>query len=477
MTGKKHIFLYAFVAALFLTLTGPSLFSDGMFMDGLLYATISKNMANGLGTFWSPQLSNGIYPVFYEHPPLAFGLQGLWFWVFGDSIFVERFYSLTTYVLVGILIVLIWKEITKSIKTGWIPLLLWVTVSNVPWACANNMLENTMAIFITLSAFLYIKSLKRNNYLLVFLSGIVLSLALLTKGFVALYIWTFPFFFWIIFKEGFIKTCINTFILVFATALPIYLLYTFSSEAATNMSTYFNNQVVGSIQGVITVKSRFAIIGQFFQQIIAPVFIGILVVAINYKRKNSFSEPNANAKMAILFFLVVLSGVLPITISMKQRGFYILTVFPFFAISLGYYLYPFFIKIIDAVSAKQYATFKFITYLLVIISLTLSVMQINRIGRDVNTVELSYTTIKHIGKNKTINICPSMFTDWSLHGYFARNGNVSLDADTNKIHNFLLVKGNCEGLEYSEYNELEIGLKEYKIFEKKQLQKSVETEN
>ena len=38
--------------------------------------------------------------------------------------------------------------------------------------------------------------------------------------------------------------------------------------------------------------------------------------------------------------LVVLAGILPIMISMKQRGYYILSVYPFFALSAGYFLLP-----------------------------------------------------------------------------------------------------------------------------------------
>jgi len=83
-------------------------------MDGLFYADISRNMSIGLGSFWKPHLTNNIFNVFYEHPPLAFGLQSLFFKFFGDSVYVERLYSILTYILVGYLIVLIWENLTKD---------------------------------------------------------------------------------------------------------------------------------------------------------------------------------------------------------------------------------------------------------------------------------------------------------------------------------------------------------------------------
>ena len=40
-------------------------------MDGLMYSAISKNLANGIGTFWNPYLSETLFPEFHEHPPLV----------------------------------------------------------------------------------------------------------------------------------------------------------------------------------------------------------------------------------------------------------------------------------------------------------------------------------------------------------------------------------------------------------------------
>jgi hypothetical protein len=197
MNKNSQITFYLFIGALFIIITAPALFSEGMVMDGVLYASISRNMADGLGTFWKPYLSHGFFPEFYEHPPLALGLQSLWFRVFGDSIYVERFYSLFTYFLMGLVIVAIWKQFTNSYKTGWIPLLFYFSMLKISWACANNMLENTMSVFIGLSILFYLKSINNNKMYFVIISGLFLFLATLTKGLVGLYVWGFPFFLWL----------------------------------------------------------------------------------------------------------------------------------------------------------------------------------------------------------------------------------------------------------------------------------------
>ena len=157
----RHKLGYFAVTAFFIAICAPTLFSDGMFLDGVTYAAIAKNMANGFGEFWSPYYSDSLFPKFHEHPPLAIGIQAFFFKVFGDSIYVERIYSLATYLITGRIIVLIWKRITGSFQFGWLPMLLWFLVTDTVWACSNNMLENTMMIFTTLSFLWILKSEKK----------------------------------------------------------------------------------------------------------------------------------------------------------------------------------------------------------------------------------------------------------------------------------------------------------------------------
>jgi hypothetical protein len=68
-------FFYIFVAGIFLIIVSPALLADGMFVDGLIYATISKNLSAGLGSFWHLHFTDSIFPVFSTHPPLSFGLE------------------------------------------------------------------------------------------------------------------------------------------------------------------------------------------------------------------------------------------------------------------------------------------------------------------------------------------------------------------------------------------------------------------
>ncbi len=412
-----------------LLITAPALFSKGMFSDGLLYAAISRNMANDMGSFWVPHLSDGFFDRFFEHPPLALGLQSIWFRLLGDSFLIERFYSLFTLVLNGWIIVLIWKHFTGSFQRGWLPLFLWIMVSTVTWSCANNMLENTMAVFVSLGFLFYLKYTDKGHWSFILLSGTMLALSALTKGLVGLYIWGVPFFMWLVFKNrSFGKMVLESVFLILSTSLPIVLLYLFSDAAAFNMVSYFNHQVVDASQNVVTVDSRFAILKEFFSQTLIPIILIVLIITpgLIKRKKQTMQALAENKKLFLILMLIVMAGVLPIMISVKQRGFYILTVYPFFSIAAGLLVLPLVEKRLSGLRHAHFKILKWACVALIIASLTLSVVQSNSIGRDKDKLLMCYEVIKLSGKGSRINIAEEFKNESSLHGYFARYGNVSL---------------------------------------------------
>lgn len=272
----KQFPFYLIAVAIFLIMVSPTMFSDGMFMDGLWYAAIAKNLANGVGGLWDLQLSKTIYTHFIEHPPFAFWLQAIFFWMFGESFLIERFYSLFMILVTAWAISLIWKNVSgkKYSRFGWLPILFWVSIPLVSWSAANNMLENTMAVFICLSVLFTIKSLKAKRFAFLAISGLMLFLALLTKGFVALFPLSLPFWIYLFNKnKAFKEMFISTFVLIIFTVMPLLFIFVFSQEGATSLFHYFNKQVVGSINNVQTVDSRFFIVSRLFQELL-PALAG-----------------------------------------------------------------------------------------------------------------------------------------------------------------------------------------------------------
>ena len=438
---KNNLYpFYLSVFGIILIIISPSLLSDGMFLDGLLYAVISKNLANGIGDFWHLHLTKTLSPIFFEHPPLAFGLQSLFFKILGDSIFVEKLYSFLTYVVTGIIIVKIWKKliVNNSNQTAWLPLLLWITIPLVFWAIPNNMLENTMMIFTSLSVLFILKSFENRRFLYLFLAGLSLFGAFLCKGFVGLF--TFSFIFWIfIIKRNinFKRFFIDTSVLFFSALLPLIVLYFAVPESIDNILAYINKQVVGSVQNVQTVETRFFILIRLFLELIPMFLLIILLVAFTFKVKFS----NSNIKWFWVFLLLGLSGVIPIMISMKQRGFYILATFPLFSIAFALLIVERVDYLMKKINTKgvKFKIYKYASILIFAIGVSLVLYNSNKIGRDKDKIEDVHSVGDIVSKNTIIAIEPKIRTDWSLHGYFARYYSISLNHNVSANEKYLLV--------------------------------------
>jgi 4-amino-4-deoxy-L-arabinose transferase-like glycosyltransferase len=146
--SRTRLSVRLFILALILGLTLPRMWQPGMFGDGLLYATIARNLSLGVGSFWTPSFTQTRWSQFFEQPPLGLALQAGAFWIFGDSLIIERAYSLALFGLHALVILTLWRRIAPA-SDDWLPLLFWILPSSVVWAVINNMLENTQALFTT----------------------------------------------------------------------------------------------------------------------------------------------------------------------------------------------------------------------------------------------------------------------------------------------------------------------------------------
>jgi len=127
---------------------------------------------------------------------------------------------------------------------------------------------------------------------------------------------------------------------------------------------------------------------------------------------------------------------------MKQSGFYILPTYPFFAIGAGILMHPLLDSIFINMNyrSKGFLFFKWIGYGIFFIGIILSIYFSDRYSRDKIKIKDTYSILPEIPKGSIININPDMFEDWSLHGYFGRFKNISLDPDLNNSRQFLLIR-------------------------------------
>lgn len=436
----KSTSFYIAIAGIFMLIICHTWLSDGMFMDGTIYAVISRNLAIGSGSFWQPHFSDTLFPVFMEHPPLAFGLEGVFFMIFGDSRFVERFYSLLTILITAMVLVSIWKQLQKNSSTGWLPVLFWILMPTVSWTSVNNMLENTLVIFLCLSVLFYIKSLKKNRVVFICTAGLMLSLGFLTKGFVAFAPLAFPFFIWLFLRNNkFLSMVSDTLLMLFSSLLPLVLLF-FMPGSREYLPTYIEMAFSKITQGV-TASSRFYIIYRLILELLPSLGIIIVFMFFYWKNKLSYNNITSGLRPSAAFFSLGMAGVLPILLTMDQSAYFLLTSFPFFAVALGLLVNPFVENMLIRIdySSKGYTFFKHFGILALSVSIILSVYYSGDTNRDKNKLLDMRVIIDHLKENSTINIIPLMDNDWSLYSYYERYKKVSLDPDLKNRHEYLLI--------------------------------------
>ncbi|MBI5010384.1 MAG: glycosyltransferase family 39 protein [Bacteroidia bacterium] len=465
----KGTFFYITITGIFILIICHSWFSDGMFMDGTIYAVLSRNMANGTGTFWQPHFSDTMFPVFVEHPPLAFGIEGILFRIFGDNRFVERFYSMFTIFITAIIMVLIWKTVLKKTSTGWLPLLFWITMPTVNWISVNHMLENTLAIFICLSVLFYFKSLSSRRILYIFLSGSMLSLGFLTKGFVTFTPLSLPFFYWLFMrKRRFFSMAADSSLLLLSAILPLIILYFFTG-AHEFLPKYIDMALFKITEGE-TADSRYYILYRLIMEIIPSVALIILFIFFRTLKKQSVNISNESTLLSLVFFSLGMAGILPILTTMDQSTYFLYLSLPFFALSFAFIVNPYLEPLIEKINYKSsgFRLFKIFGVVTISAGFFLSVYFSKEINRDKNMIMDMRMILPHLEESSTISILPDMRQNYSLFTYYARYKDVSLDIDMNNMHEYLLIATSL----YSDtinkhYEKINLDTKEYALYRRK----------
>lgn len=445
-----------------------------MFLDGVNYAAISKNLANGIGSFWQPHYTKTLYTSFHEQPPLAFGIQAIFFKLLGNHLYVERIYSLLTGILTILLMIKIWNFIHikfDSKQLNWLPVCFWIITPIVFWSYSNNMLENTMGIFCLASIFYVIKSILANTKqkaLYIFLASLLIVAGFLSKGFVALYPLSTIFFYWLVHRKlSFQKMLILSALIFFIATLILSLITIIEHDAFKNLSIYFNQQVVKSLSGAREVSGgRFNILNRLYRELLPVLCMSMILVVIKYRKNKALILNDSSVLNNFLFFLVIgISASLPLMISPKQAGFYLVPSIPYYAIAFGSLIMPILTNWINKIdiSKRGFQMFKMISIISLAGAIVISISQVGKTGRDKEKLHDIYQIGKVMDKGSVISVPESICEDWELIAYFARYFYISLDCK-NANHEYYLDNRNSDIYLSANYSEYLMQLKRYRLF-------------
>lgn len=469
MNTATQRYFWLVTIAVFTLLLVPPLLQDGMFLDGVTYASIARNLAEEQGSAFTLHYTQTLYSNFYEHPPLQFILQSLLFRALGDTIFAERLYTLITAIFSLWAVVLLWKLFTKNteyMKLSWLPVLLWITVPVVFWSYRNNMLENTLTVFTLFSVYFLLRFIQTNNLWQLFLGCVLILLAFLSKGFVGLFPMAAGGIYYLIFRNSSLaKTIVTTLIFI---SLPVVLFFSATlvfPDLPDSFTRYFQIQFLPSVNNKreITTGNRLWIFGKLFIELLAPAIAAVLVWFFTQKPviKNPFR------KEAFLFFLIGLSASLPLAITLKQRSYYLVPSVPFYILSISFFISPYIFSLLEKVTVIVQKTLKYTGFLIVMATIVIGLFSFGRFSRDELLLKDIYQMKEHISKGEIIsteNLC----TNWIVVAYMCRVNYYSLDCETEHSYFIALKNDIVPERINTQYEKSDLSLTYFQLYRKKQ---------
>jgi len=423
----------------------PRLVRRGLFLDGLTYATIARNLAEGRGRFWEPFYTATLYPAFHEHPPFAFWLQSLWFRALGDRWWVERVYCAAAAAAIAALTAWTWRLVVpkdsgegeetsppskakqpNADRCDWLPVLLWILVPVVSWTIVGNLLETTVSVFTSLAVASIVAggtaATTGRSMAAGALSGLAVVGAVLSKGPVGLFPLAAPLFLTLLptVRRRLASASAAQWValLAVATALAV------NPPARGSIDQYVRHQLVASLAGQREVSGHsFTMLVALIPGVWLPMLIAAAVISIAARSK---AYPTGNdRRIALAFTLIGLSGSLPMLVSPKQSGYYLMPAVPFLAIGVAAFIRP----IADTLVSRIQRRAVLIAAAIVALGATaISVSGLPALEREPARVAALDRLATSMPRDQTVGICPAVNGDWGLHAWFARRFDVSLDA-------------------------------------------------
>jgi len=330
--------LLVFVVAIFLAMQLPNVLVLGKNADGVEYAAVARNLAEGHGTLFRPYLSDHQWPVHYEQPPLFYGIQSLFFRIFGDVHWLEGIYGVTIGLIILALAALVWRDVRRERGDAdvgaWWPILLLLTVSQFLYNTQSNRLLTTFMVFALLAVWFAWRSVTRPDRFgaNALLAGLAIFLGFQTKGPFALFALAVPGIAWITLGVSLRRAAVATVVAAASFAALFGGLILLSADARTMWGDLMDRQVMDSVRGRREAhRSGLYNLGQFWQQMFGPLGLVVLTLLATRTAIRRLRFP----RTAAFFLLVALAGSLPLFFLPRQKIRYMLHAFPFFMMALA----------------------------------------------------------------------------------------------------------------------------------------------
>ncbi|OSZ78459.1 hypothetical protein CAP35_09460 [Chitinophagaceae bacterium IBVUCB1] len=400
---------------------------EGMFFDGITYASIARNLAIGKGSFWELYYRNSW--TFSEHPPLMFGILSVFFRLLGDHFYTEKVYNLFIWIVTIIMLTSFWKKLTGNRKGSGYELLLlvWVIIPTVLWAYPNCLIDCTMAVFDLAAVMILFNTYnkQKNSILALLIAAILMVCATLTKGPVGLFPLAVPFIYHLVYKSKQLPKAIMHTIVLTAIMAGIYLLLWRNDAARHSLQRYLDEQLFAALQGKRENTGgdmgRYALLVELFNQLL-PAIAPLALTWILCKALKIQPLKEKHTRHIVFLLLIACCSSLPIMLSVKQRSFYLIPSFIYFAMAIALVAYPYYMALTTRYALKYNAA-KAMRYASMIAIAGIGVFlytKFGKVSRDeqyINDIKVMQTILP---EGEKVGICLEMDKDYEFLAYIQR---------------------------------------------------------
>lgn len=422
-----------------------------MFFDGLVYASIARNLALGRGAYWQPHFTETLYPVFYEHPPLLFWVQSLGFH-FSPSVFVEKGFC----ALVFATTVLLLFRLLRTMAPRNAPRVLVAACTVIPWLCysetpfvhANNLLEGPLGLFALAATISFLQSTRARTRTgraaWLGLGSVLVAAGVLTKGLPALFPLVVPV------ADGWLghrgppgRALLASAGAAALTGGLLAALFAIQPEAREFLHHYWNQQVAASLTGgrggVGPGRSLLSLAG-YILEATAPSLILLGAIAVVRRWRGASSLRRAYLRPALVLGAIALSGSVPLAVSARVSAYYLAPSLLYYAGAFGFLAAALTPPLPCPLAGRIWRFLRSGLSVLLVAGLVWLAATPHAPARDESYLNLVRTAATAGVGNERVGAPPGLRDDWALHAYLQRYLGASLDSAAGAARKYYVLR-------------------------------------
>ena len=334
---------------------------------------------------------------YYLKPPLFNWLIILSSFIFKWSEFTSRFVSL---IALGLTLVAIYKFSFRLLKNRFISILsalIYLTFIDILfWYGYLAEIDTTLAFFIFITLYFQIFGFLNKNQKYILISGFLIGLTFLLKGFPSYLFYALTFIGLVIYTKRYREFINPNWWVATAIAITVPLVVFLKSG---NFNQYINSLLMESLVRTEGETKIFKFLKHLisypllnFKQLL-PTSLFVLIGFIMIKK--SKTKINIPSQIKLLLIIVAINY-LPYLLAVESRGRYILPLFPFLAIIFAFFITK--IKSKKFLKSFYYTILFFITLRLILGVVGFSVLMKHKESRR----KIAYDIVERIDINKNI---------------------------------------------------------------------------